>query len=116
MKCIPANTYGLSNHGADSTVAVDNHNNRWYSTDMSNNSGYPQIGDIWLSENRDYHMLIIGTDNDGATCIYRILEHGGQYRAGRDWITVSPPPKIGGYEIICSTAEPIKDIPTNLSC
>jgi len=33
-----------------------------------------------------------------------------------DWITVSPPPKIGGYEIICSTAEQIKDIPTNLSC
>jgi len=27
-----------------------------------------------------------------------------------------PIPKIGGYEIICSTAEPVKDIPTNLTC
>jgi len=32
-----------------------------------------------------------------------------------DKITI-PLPKIGGYEIICSTAEPIKDIPTALSC
>jgi len=33
MNCIPANIYDLSNHGADSTVAVDNPNNRWYVTD-----------------------------------------------------------------------------------
>ena len=50
------------------------------------NQPYPQIGEIWLTEDRNYHMLIVATDHDEATIIYQILEHGGQYKAGSEWI------------------------------
>ena len=45
----------------------------------------PKVGDIWLSEDRQKHMLIIAVD-DEVTFTFRILEHGGEYMAGREWI------------------------------
>ena len=46
----------------------------------------PKVGDIWLSSDRNHHMLIVAVENENTTFTFRILEHGGEYMAGREWI------------------------------